>query len=572
MSANLFSRISHLLLLLGEKSTKTILKRFEFSTKKILTLYHVEFTVSKIYWFEIRYILFSVEFCKLSTSSIYLKNCRTFLQLCLCTTIDRLFTPPSSLRSLCETMSMEIFTFDKSLQERLVEYTDILSSHPNVVPASQIHSEWACHVELVIEPVGWRALWKIPRLTCQDFEIHYPTIVVVEVENVDFSELSALVKIVAVQDEISLPEKYDVPLIELYPTHEQENEVLDMIGTANCIDQLRFFFNYLWMPWDKDDDDNTDWVTLHLEARIRLFFDMKRGVVNKETCDVIRSLVREGKEIQSKISRLEDDISDEEEEQEGIMDEGKACQLMRLHFRLQHIKTEMEVLENPVMREVLTKNKSATMTERDIKRLESREKKPEAYFVWLGGSVSQMNSLIQKAKEFISDDLFLKISNCLQEALETSVAGDIVVIGEGEHQIRGTGGLEDGGTLKALGALDCTTICGRETESGPSLMDFSGGEVIVEGVSIHLGELQMGLLARKGTLRLIRCRIFVTSKSVIKLGIVVLPGAKLEANDTSFEGLGTAVVIHSGGGVTLNGCKFVECVEGIQVEETILVY
>lgn len=303
---------------------------------------------------------------------------------------------------------MEIFTFDKSLQERLVEYTEILSSGDGATPASQIRAEWSCHVELVLEPVGWRALWKIPRLTCHDFEIHYPTIVVVEVENVDFQELFALVRIVAVQDEIRLPEKYDVPLAELYPTREQENAVLDMVGTANCIDQLRFFFNYLWMPWDADDDDNTDWVALHLEPRIRLFFDMKRGCVGKDTCDVIRSLVREGKEIQEKIARLEEDISDEEEERDGLLDDGKACQLMKLHFRLQQIKTEMEVLENPVMREVLTRNKGSALGEREIKRREGRGKRAEGCFIWLGGTVRDMISSLNLAQTFVDPDMFLK--------------------------------------------------------------------------------------------------------------------------------------------------------------------
>lgn len=305
---------------------------------------------------------------------------------------------------------MEIFTFDKSLQERLVEFTDILSSRGDVVPASQIKSEWSFHVELVIEPAGWRALWKIPRLTCQDFEIHYPTIVVAEVQQVDFGELSALVKVVAVQDEIHLPEKCDVPLIELYPMHEQENQVLDVLTTSVCVDQLRFFYKYLWMPWDVDDDDNADWVERHLETRIRLFFDMKRGVVDKDTCDVIRTLEREGREIQAKIARLEADISDDEDisDDRTLVDEGKACQLMKLHFRMQQIKTEMEVMENPAMRDMITRNGGSGMGNSDCKRRESRGRKREGYFVWHGGSVDDFVGCLNRAREFLPADIFLK--------------------------------------------------------------------------------------------------------------------------------------------------------------------
>lgn len=307
-------------------------------------------------------------------------------------------------------MSMDIYTiytFNKSLQERLVELTEILSGRGEIVPASQIQAEWSYHVELVIEPVGWQALWKIPHLVCEDFQIHYPTIVVVEVEQVDFADLSALVKITAVQDEIHLPDKYDVPLVELYPTHIQENNALDMVGTAGCVDQLRFFYNYLWMPWDTDDDDNTDWVSVHLEIRIRLFFDMKRGVISQETSDVIRSLVREGREVQQKISRLEDTISEAEEDLHEV-DGGTACQLMKLHFRLQQIKREMEVLENPAMREILVKDRTLSLSDRKIKGQESKERSVEGHFVWLGGSLEEMKETINKVQASLPAELHFK--------------------------------------------------------------------------------------------------------------------------------------------------------------------
>jgi len=59
------------------------------------------------------------------------------------------------------------------------------------------------------------------------------------VKYVIFQELQAVVEILAVQDDISLAEQHKVPLTSLYPTKIQENEVLDIYGTANCLDQLR---------------------------------------------------------------------------------------------------------------------------------------------------------------------------------------------------------------------------------------------------------------------------------------------------------------------------------------------
>uniref|UniRef100_A0A0C9QWR0 Shcbp1-b_0 protein n=1 Tax=Fopius arisanus TaxID=64838 RepID=A0A0C9QWR0_9HYME len=462
---------------------------------------------------------------------------------------------------------MEIYTFDKSLQERLVELEEILSGRGTVVPASRIRHEWTFHVELVIEPVGWQALWKIPRLTCQEFEIHYPTIVLVQVENVECSDLSALVKIVAVQDEIHLPDKCDVPLMELYPTKDQENSAIDAEGTANCIDQLRYFFNHLWMPWDADDDDTSDWVTSHLETRVRLFFDMKRGDVNKDTCDIIRTLIREGKEISGKISRLEEDISDEEGETRCLVDEDKACQLVKLHFRLQQIKTEMDVLENPAMRDMLQRNPHSGINSGEVKRRESRGPRVEAYFVWLGGELGETMGSLQKAKEFLPEGVFIKTTGCMQEALHSSEMGDRVILGEGEHLISGAGGLEEGGMIVGIGDRKRIIVCAKDSTSGPSILDFSGGEVVLQNLTLDLGELQAGILVRKGTVKIIDCRIITSNQSVVKLGIVVLPGGRLILQNSSFVGLGTAVVIHNAGQCQMENCDFEDCIEGLQVQD-----
>lgn len=62
--------------------------------------------------------------------------------------------------------------------------------------------------------------------------------------------------------------------------------------------------------------------------------------------------------------------------------------------------------------------------------------------------------------------------------MDISEKNDIIIVGRGEHHIRGAGNLEDGGTLRGIDKVEATVICPKETESGPSLLDFSGKEVI----------------------------------------------------------------------------------------------
>lgn len=296
---------------------------------------------------------------------------------------------------------MEIFTFEKNFQERFKDFSNVLYDSEKILPAPQVKAEWTYQIDMVLETVGWQALWKIPCSTCHDFNIHYPTIVAVEIEHVDSNEHSALVKIVAVQDDIHLPEKYDVPLVELYPTRTQQNSALDVASTAECIDMLRFFYSFLWMPWDADDDEICDWFTNHLEIRLKLFFDMKKGIVSKKTSDMIRTLIREGRDIQEKIERLGLDISDDEEDQE----KETVCQLMKLHLRLHQIKTEMVILENPEMRELLVKSKNNEM---EINRRENRGQRTEAHFVWLGGSLEETIEALKSTQDFLPSNIFTK--------------------------------------------------------------------------------------------------------------------------------------------------------------------
>lgn len=49
---------------------------------------------------------------------------------------------------------MKVFQFDKSLLNRLEEARNVLQLKSSVVPAFLVRDEWACHVELIIEPAG----------------------------------------------------------------------------------------------------------------------------------------------------------------------------------------------------------------------------------------------------------------------------------------------------------------------------------------------------------------------------------------------------------------------------------
>lgn len=49
---------------------------------------------------------------------------------------------------------MNVYEFEKSLLTRLEESSNVLQCKDVPVPASQVLSEWAYHIELQIEPAG----------------------------------------------------------------------------------------------------------------------------------------------------------------------------------------------------------------------------------------------------------------------------------------------------------------------------------------------------------------------------------------------------------------------------------
>lgn len=299
---------------------------------------------------------------------------------------------------------LDIYTFhDKTVAERLDEYMNIFYTHNDKIPAKHVQAEWSCDVELVIERAGWLALWKISRYTCEEYNIPYPALVLVEVLKIEYSTLHAEVKILAVTDNINLPETYEVPLVELYPTINQRNNNLDIEGTAHCVDRLRFFYNHVWMPWDEDEDEDVDWRN-HIESRVKLFFYMNSGVIDKETCDIIKSLINEAKEIKHKLPMILEELSRENKEtSEDYSELESTCN--RFRFRLQQIKAEMNLFNISS----ITRSRKKVQIH-DKKQIKNDNKNSEKihYFVWLGGTVKELQRLSNKIQEMFSEDTAVK--------------------------------------------------------------------------------------------------------------------------------------------------------------------
>lgn len=76
----------------------------------------------------------------------------------------------------------------------------------------------------------------------------------------------------AVQGDVTFPSELDVDIKELHPIKRQNYDELDLISIADWFDKIRYFFKYLWYPWDADKSETkiSDWCAAHLSNRLQL--------------------------------------------------------------------------------------------------------------------------------------------------------------------------------------------------------------------------------------------------------------------------------------------------------------
>lgn len=90
-------------------------------------------------------------------------------------------------------------------------------------------------------------------------------------DNYVWDDLLALVTVKAVQDDIVLPSEVHVPIIELHPIKNQDYDEDDLLIIADWLDKCRYFYKYLWYPWDaKINVKISEWCESHLANRLQM--------------------------------------------------------------------------------------------------------------------------------------------------------------------------------------------------------------------------------------------------------------------------------------------------------------
>ncbi|QQP57771.1 SHC SH2 domainbinding protein 1 -like protein Blike [Caligus rogercresseyi] len=163
---------------------------------------------------------------------------------------------------------------------------------------------------------------------------------VVDVVEIHTGRLEASVEVLDDDNLIEDNERI-VPLMELYPIKNQSKQ-FNVLTTATCLDQLRFFYDRIWKPWDVNDEVSEDWVDEHLELRINLLTLSPTDPTNIK----LNRLAAETVSNQARIEQLDDlDGSRNDEEGDEIV-----IEKYDVYLRDEKIRKEVEILENPTLR------------------------------------------------------------------------------------------------------------------------------------------------------------------------------------------------------------------------------
>ncbi|CAB3222103.1 unnamed protein product [Arctia plantaginis] len=440
-----------------------------------------------------------------------------------------------------------VYTFSRSDAEIQQELLRVFSSGRGTA-----REQWSTQAELLVEPVGWDALWKLSKEFCKKFEVRFPCIAYIAVTTVDFENLSACVDVLSVQHEsVSLPENVvDVPLIELWPTMKQREQCINVATTAEFIDLLRFYYNDIWMPWDDADDKillpNT------IEERMQLWADMHNGTIPNCVARSITLLRNSAIDAHEKLRQLDSSLceGDLANDDDSLLPPNYISLCAEMNARLDGLMSKWTLYENSLIREqYLAKVRS---------KYQKNRSKKNVVALWQGGSIFEFEEISKFLRSHLTNEYMLTMLTSAEEALALEPEELVVCSKEYELPEMPLSHISicsfNGVTLKAPDMRSCLLMLSEECR--------------LRDLTLLCTAVNTAIVMKAGTLHISRCTILddsTSSQCDFAQGIVAMAGAKILIEDCTFNNFYSGIVVHKGAQVEFRNCNIKNCGVGIQM-------
>lgn len=227
---------------------------------------------------------------------------------------------------------------------------------------------------------------------------------------------------------------------------------------------------------------------------------------------------------------------------------------MEINVKLMEIRSEIDMYENPVFRDILIKRQLNL-------EVSCKNKDQQIWVISDGGAADDYIQFLQKIKTYYPTENLIFSTN-LASRLEVANSRDIFLLNESKHVINTTGALETGGVLRGIGEQEKITLTSSIDDV---MLDFIEGDVLIENVTIDATSSQCAILVRKGTGVLKNCKLIGDGSSSTHQGIIVLEGAQVRMIDCDVSGFHTSVVGNSGSNIVIENCNIHNSVVGLKL-------
>ncbi|XP_038951199.1 SHC SH2 domain-binding protein 1 isoform X1 [Rattus norvegicus] len=327
--------------------------------------------------------------------------------------------------------------------ERFRAYQDYILAD---CKASEVKEFTVSFLEKVLEPSGWWAVWHT-----NVFEV------LVEVTNVDFAALKAVVKLAEpciyesklstftlanVKELLDLKE-FHLPLQELWVVSDDSHEVHQM---ALAIEHVRFFYKNIWRSWDEEEEDEYDYFVRCVEPRLRLYYDILEDRVPSGLIVDYHNLLSQCEESYRKFLNLRSSLSscNSDSEQENIsMVEG-----LNLYSEIEQLKQKLKLIENPLLRYVFGYQKNSNIQAKGTRQNGQKV----IHVVSSTMKTGLLRSLFRDrfCEESCKEETEIQFHSDLLSGINACYDGDTVIVCPGHYVVHGTCCIADSIELEVI--------------------------------------------------------------------------------------------------------------------------
>ncbi|RWS24936.1 hypothetical protein B4U80_13151 [Leptotrombidium deliense] len=429
------------------------------------------------------------------------------------------------------------------------------------VTISGVQRELVKYVTTVIEPLGWRAIW---RCSNDSYGLNFTADFETEVIDVSRNSLEATIIVkkllspelsnvsgedsTALENLLTNKSVVTVPLIELYVINEDDDNC-EFLQTAMTIEYIRFFWKCIWRPWD--DSPITQLVTTSfMEAcfipRFNLYCDIQDKIVVKSTVNKINRLLDEAWKVRKKLDTIVKNYAHEENivEKEDL-DENVMYESLKLRYKLEEMERAMKLLEDPFSRIIASSVIANLMsnTERS-----GRVNYCTTHFLshlYDYSSVKEVTSFIEKNE---INDHKIMFHSSLNAAIASSVSGDKIVIFPGLYMCDSLPWLDFDITIEGM-TTHCDEVVLQSSEDvGDVFLHCNAKEIEMSNITWRTSATtRCILMVHNGLVRLNNCVFGGTDQS--QKAFITLSNARVALDKCNIS---NNEIVCSGGDVLLN--------------------